>query len=47
MGGHLPLRAELRWREAYLKQYVDRRSGEPACLDAADAASRLVTAANP
>ena len=24
-------RAELREREAYLKQYVDRPSGEPAC----------------
>ncbi len=28
-------RAEPRGREAYLKQYVDRPSGEPACLDAA------------
>src|SRR6266850_1797509 len=27
-------RAERRGREAYLKQYVDRPSGEPACLDA-------------
>ena len=27
-------RAELRGREAYLKQYVDRPSGEPACLNA-------------
>ena len=27
-------RAEPRGREAYLKQYVDRLSGEPACLDA-------------
>ena len=34
-------------REAYLKQYVDRLSGEPACLDAASTASRLVVAANP
>ena len=37
--------AEPRGREAYLKQYVDRPSGEPACLDAASAASRLVAAA--
>jgi hypothetical protein len=28
-------RAEPRGRKAYLKQYVDRPSGEPACLDAA------------
>jgi hypothetical protein len=27
-------RAEPRGRKAYLKQYVDRPSGEPACLDA-------------
>ncbi len=27
-------RAEPRGREAYLKQYVDRLNGEPACLDA-------------
>ena len=27
-------RAEPRGREAYLKQYVDRPNGEPACLDA-------------
>ena len=40
-------RAEPRGREAYLKQYVDRPSGEPACLDAGLTASRLVVAANP
>jgi hypothetical protein len=40
-------RAEPRGREAYLKQYVDRPSGEPACLDAMPDASRLVAAANP
>ena len=28
-------RAEPRGRKAYLKQHVDRPSGEPACLDAA------------
>jgi hypothetical protein len=33
--------------EAYLKQYVDRPNGEPACLDAVPTASRLVAAANP
>jgi hypothetical protein len=27
-------RTEPRGRKAYLKQYVDRPSGEPACLDA-------------
>jgi hypothetical protein len=27
-------RAEPRGRKAYLKQYVDRPNGEPACLDA-------------
>ena len=27
-------RVGARGREAYLKQYVDRPSGEPACLDA-------------
>ena len=32
--------------EAYVTQYVDRPSGEPACLDAAPAASMLVAAAN-
>ena len=40
-------RAEPRGREAYLKQYVDRPNGEPACLDAVATASRLVAAANP
>jgi hypothetical protein len=30
-----------------LTQYVDRLSGEPACLDAVPTASRLVGAANP
>ena len=40
-------RAEPRVREAYLKLYVDRLSGEPACLDAVPTASRLVAAANP
>ena len=40
-------RAEPRGREAYLKRYVDRLSGEPACLDAVPTASRLVVAANP
>ena len=40
-------RAEPRGREAYLKQYVDRPNGEPACLDAGPTASRLVAAANP
>ena len=39
--------AEPRGREAYLKQYVDRPNGEPACLDAGSTASRLVEAANP
>ena len=34
-------------REAYLKLYVNRPSGEPACLDVGPAASRLVAAANP
>jgi hypothetical protein len=40
-------RAEPRGKEAYLKQYVDRPNGEPACLDAVPTASRLVAAANP
>ena len=40
-------RAELRGREAYLKQYVDRPSCEPACLDAGVPVPRLVAAANP
>ena len=40
-------RAEPRGREAYLKRYVDRLNGEPACLDAGPTASRLVAAANP
>ena len=40
-------RAEPRGRKAYLKQYVDRPSGEPACLDATPDAARLVAAANP
>ncbi len=40
-------RAEPRGREAYLKQYVDRPSGEPAYLDAVPTASRFVAAANP
>ena len=40
-------RAEPRGREAYLKRYVDRLSGEPACPDAVSTASRLVAAANP
>ena len=40
-------RAEPRGREACLKQYVDRPSGEPTCLDAVPTVSRLVTAANP
>ena len=40
-------RAESRGRKAYLKQYVDRQSGEPACLDATPDAARLVAAANP
>ena len=39
-------RAEPRGREAYLKQYVDRLNGEPACLDAVPTASGLVVAAN-
>jgi hypothetical protein len=39
--------AEPRGRETYLKQYVDRSNGEPACLDAVLTASRLVAAANP
>jgi len=39
-------RVEPRRREAYLKQYVDRPSGEPACLDAGSIAFRLVAAAN-
>jgi len=38
-------RAEPRGREAYLKQYVDRLSGEPACLDAGPTASRCVATA--
>ena len=40
-------RVEPRGREAYLKQYVDRPNGEPACLGATPDASRLVAAANP
>jgi hypothetical protein len=32
-------------REAYLKQYVDRPSGEPACLDAVPTASGCVATA--
>jgi len=40
-------RVKPRGREAYLKQYVDRLNGAPACLDAGLAASRLVAAANP
>src|SRR6267142_4699917 len=32
-------------REAYLKQYVDRPNGEPACLDAGPTASRCVATA--
>ena len=40
-------RAEPRGREAYLKQYVARPNGEPACLDAVPTAPRLVAAANP
>jgi hypothetical protein len=40
-------REELRGRDAYLKRYVDRLSGEPACLDAGPTASRLVAATNP
>ena len=40
-------RAEPRGREASLKQYVDRPSGEPACLDAVPTAPRLVAAATP
>ena len=40
-------RAETRGREAYLKQYVDRPSGESARLDAGPTAFGLVAAANP
>src|SRR6266481_3925553 len=32
-------------REAYLKQYVDRPNGEPACLDTGPTASRCVATA--
>ena len=39
-------RAEPRGTEAYLKEYVERLSGEPARLHAAVAACRLVVAAN-
>src|SRR5438128_783737 len=38
-------RAEPRGRKAYLKQYVDRLNGEPACLDAVPIASRCVVTA--
>jgi hypothetical protein len=38
-------RAESREREAYLKQYVDRPNGEPACLDAVPTAFRCVAPA--
>ena len=40
-------RVEPRRREAYSLEYVDRLSGEPARLHAAEAACRLVAAANP
>ena len=39
-------RVELRRPEAYLKQYVEGLSGEPARLHAAETACRLVRAAN-
>src|SRR5712692_6097982 len=32
-------------REAYLKQYVDRPNGEPACLDAGPTVSRCIATA--
>ena len=38
-------RTEPRGREAYLKQYVDRPNGEPACLDTVPTASRCVVTA--
>ena len=40
------VREEPRGREAYSRQYVDRLSGEPARLRAAEAAGRLVAAAS-
>jgi hypothetical protein len=40
-------RVEPRGREAYLKQYVDRPSGEPARWHAMEPACQLVAAANP
>jgi hypothetical protein len=39
-------RAALQGREAYLKQYVDQLSGEPARLAAETRAAKLVAAAN-
>ncbi len=39
-------RVEPRGREAYSLEYVDQLSGEPARLHAAEAACRLVAAAN-
>ncbi|HEV8328508.1 MAG TPA: hypothetical protein VGQ08_13585, partial [Nitrospiraceae bacterium] len=42
-----PLDGLRRRYKAYVKQYVDRLSGEPAYLDAGPTASRLVAAANP
>ena len=41
------VRVEPRRREAYSRQYVDRLSGEPGRLRAAEAAGRPVVAANP
>ena len=41
------VREEPRGTEAYLKQYVEGLSGEPARLHASEAACRLVEAANP
>ena len=38
-------RAEPRGREAYLKPYVDRPNGEPACLDAGPTVSGCVATA--
>ena len=40
-------RVEPRGTEAYLIEYVEGLSGEPARLHAAEAACRLVVAANP
>jgi len=45
--GEAGFRAEPARKGGILEQDVDRPSGEPACLDAAPAASRPVAVANP